>query len=202
MYTGLIQAVGRVGRIQPTDSGVRILVDRGSWVHNPERGDSISVNGCCLTVADDPGADGVMAFDAVPETLRMTTLGDLVEGSAVNLEHATRADTLMGGHVVQGHIDGIGEVIDVGSGDEYRVRVRAPHQIMKFITPKGSIAVDGVSLTVAAVDVESDWFEVALIPTTLADTTLDAAAPGARVNLETDILARTVVHYLDHYAKG
>jgi len=202
MYTGLIQAVGRVSRIESTDSGARILIDKGRWTHTPKRGDSISLNGCCLTVAVDPEPGGELAFDAIPETLRMTTLGDLSEGSAINLEHSARADTFMGGHIVQGHVDGVGEVIDVVSGDEYRVRIRTPRELMKYITPKGSVAVDGISLTVAAVEVEDDWFEVALIPTTLADTNLDAATPGSRLNLETDILARTVVHYIEHYAKA
>ena len=202
MYTGLIQGVGRVSSIESTDSGARILLDKGQWTHTPTRGDSISLNGCCLTVAVDPGPGGELAFDAIPETLRMTTLGDLSEGSAINLEHSARADTFMGGHIVQGHIDGVGEVIRVTDSEEYRVRIRPPSDLMKFITPKGSVAVDGISLTVAAVDVEGDWFEVALIPTTLADTNLDEAKPGSRVNLETDILARTVVHYIEHYAKG
>ena len=106
MYTGLVVAKGRVSSIESTEAGSRLRIDRCGWEHAPERGDSIAVNGVCLTVAEDLGPDGELAFDAIPETLRMTTLGDLAEGSRVNLEHSARADTLMGGHVVQGHMDG------------------------------------------------------------------------------------------------
>ena len=210
MFTGLIQALGTVRSVDQRDFGVRFVIDPGEWEYQPREGDSVAVNGCCLTVispdrAGDDLATGLMAFDVIPETLAQTTLGRLEPGHRVNLEHAARADTLLGGHVVQGHVDGLGEVsLVANTNGEYRIRVSASDEIMQCVAPKGSIAIEGVSLTVAAVE-EPDsgtpsWFEVALIPTTLEWTNLQDRAAGDTVNLESDILARQAVHWLRHYA--
>lgn len=196
MFTGLVQAVGVIRTIEPTGSGRRLVIDTSAWRHKPAPGESISVAGCCLTVAAE-GAPGLLQFDVVPETLARTTLGARRPGDSVNLEHAARADTLLGGHIVQGHIDAVGEVdrIDTARG-EWRVRIAAEPGVLRLIPPKGSVAVEGVSLTVAAT--AGAWFEVALIPVTLDATTLRDLTPGAGVNIETDILARTVAHWLSN----
>lgn len=195
MFTGLVQAVGRVVAVTPTKTGARVEIDPGTWDHRPKVGDSIAVCGCCLTLSRDVRDDGWMAFDAVSETLARTTIGALRVGRGVNLEHAVRADTLMGGHFVQGHIEGVGTVTRVRKDPEdWRVEIEAPAQLMDAIIPKGSIAVEGVSLTVASV--EGNRFEIALIPTTLEATTLSELAEGDRVNIETDMIARAVAHIL------
>lgn len=202
MFTGLVQAMGVVSDLSPTPSGVRLRVCPVDWPHRPAPGDSVAVSGCCLTVVAAPGPDGTLDFDVVHESLRRTSLGDLSTGSKVNLEHAATPSTLLGGHVVQGHIDAVGIIDRVWTGPDRRIRVRPPGEFMQFVTPKGSITIDGVSLTVAAADPAQGWFEVALIPTTLERTTLGEAAAGQRCNLESDIMARTIVHWLRHYSGG
>jgi riboflavin synthase alpha subunit len=196
MFTGIIQHLGRVVAIEPGDSGAVLRIDQSGWNHLPAEGDSVCINGCCLTVAT--GADprvSELQFDVVPQTLRMTTLGDLRAGDPVNLEHSVTPTTLMGGHIVQGHVDGVGVVRDVNtSGGEWRVRIAPPAALMEFIVEKGSVAVDGVSLTVA--NLLPDSFEVVLVPTTLRLTTLSRLGPGSRVNLEADYIAKTVVSWL------
>jgi riboflavin synthase len=209
MFTGLVQAVGRVERVEPSSSGGRgrrVLIRPGGWNHRPDIGDSIAINGCCLTVAAvEADASGPLwAFDAVPETLAKTTLGSLGPGSGVNLEHAVTASTLMGGHFVQGHVEGVGEVLQVQTGEDWRARIQPPPGLMAFMTPKGSVTVEGVSLTVAELepgDAEGvgGWFEIALIPTTLDKTTLGDLRPGAGVNIETDMVARAAIHWARHY---
>jgi riboflavin synthase len=201
MFTGLVQAIGAVVSAAPgPPGGIRLLVDTAGWGHRPRLGESIAVSGCCLTVAEEPDrAGGRLAFDAIAETLACTTLGCLRPGSRVNLERSLRADDLLGGHTVQGHIEGVGEVVAVDSADGYRLRIRPPADLMPCIVPKGSVAVDGVSLTIAAADPRDATFEVALIPTTLELTTLSDLRPGGRVNIETDIQARTLLHLLRHY---
>lgn len=200
MFTGLVQAIGTVRSVDPHPAGgARITVDPGAWAHRPVLGESISVSGCCLTVAADPAGGTRLAFDAVPETLAKTTLGSFRPGMRVNLERSLRADDLMGGHTVQGHVEGIGEVVSLQSTGDYRVRVRPPAALMPCIVPKGSVAVDGVSLTVAVADARKGTFEVALIPTTLELTTLAALRTGGYVNIETDIQARTLLHVLRNY---
>lgn len=199
MFTGLIQSIGTVTAVEVRGADRRLVVDASGWGRHSVAGESISVAGCCLTVA---AAAESMSFDVVAETLRRTTLGSLHPGSRVNLEHALRLDSLLGGHLVQGHIDGVGEIVEAtgashaqaGAEGERRLRILTPADLIPLIPPKGSIAVDGVSLTVAAVDDSS--FEVALIPTTICETTLGSLAPGDRCNIETDILARTVAHWL------
>ncbi len=210
MFTGLVQSIGTVRSAESRDFGVRFVVDPGGWDYRPHAGDSIAVNGCCLTFIEPDrrngqGDDSALLFDVVGETLRRTTLGSLKAGHRVNLEHAARADTLLGGHIVQGHIDALGEVIRINDDPgDWRMRVRAPEDAMPCIVPKGSVALEGVSLTVASVEPATSgppsWFEVALIPTTLDLTNLRDRAVGDAVNIETDILARQTVHWLKHYA--
>lgn len=204
MFTGIIRARGRLQSVDPSPAGKRLRVDPGGWDHRPGPGDSICVSGCCLTLAEPVGADGVLAFDAIPETLAKTTLGGLAAGDEVNLEASMTASTPMDGHVVQGHVEGVGEVTGLTTEGEWRIRITPPADLMPCMVPKGSVTVDGVSLTIAAVDAgtpgREGWFEVALIPTTLELTTLGSLGVGSSVNLETDVLARTVVHVMRHYA--
>jgi riboflavin synthase len=198
MFTGIVQHVGTVDAIRRVDFGARLVIDARGWDHVPCGGDSIAVSGCCLTVSGDgstPVEGGILAFDVIRQTLDVTALGDLSEGQGVNLEHAVTPSTMLGGHVVQGHIDGVGVVRDVlESEEEWRVTIEPPADLMDQIVEKGSIAVDGVSLTLARVT--DDAFEVALIPTTLERTTLSRAQVGTRANIETDYIAKTVVNWL------
>lgn len=143
-----------------------------------------------------------MDFDVIEESIAKTKLGDLIEGSRVNLETSCTPTTLLGGHVVQGHVEGVGEVVRVESGESYEVTIKPPGGLMPCITPKGSITLDGISLTIAGVDVSGETFHVALIPTTLNDTTIGDAKVGEGMNIETDIMARTVVHYLHYFSSG
>ncbi|MFG0285268.1 MAG: riboflavin synthase [Phycisphaerales bacterium JB039] len=197
MFTGLVQSVGAIEAIEPTSAGRRLRLAT-AWDHQAAPGDSIAVAGCCLTVVEAAGS--ALAFDVIPETLARTTLGARGPGDKVNLEPALRASDAMGGHNVQGHIDGVGEVVAVETTGEWRVRIAAPAAVMELVTPKGSIAVEGVSLTVAACNKQT--FDVALIPETLERTTLGALKPGDRVNLETDILARTIIHWLRNWSQA
>jgi len=197
MFTGLVQAVGSVAAIEARPQGMRLQIDPGSWPYRPTPGDSISVSGVCLTVVEAMG--GRWAFDAVPETLAKTTLGRLALGSKVNLEHAATPSTLMGGHVVQGHVDGVGTVVSVQTQREWRVRIRPPADLMEYMVPKGSVCVEGVSLTLASVQAR-ERFEVALIPVTLEKTNLGTLKAGDLVNLEADIFAKTVVNWMRNYA--
>lgn len=202
MFTGIVQAKGRVAASSRTASGLRLEIEPLAWDHVPATGDSISVDGCCLTVVNAPARGGRWFFDAVPETLAKTTVGDRRVGDVVNLEHAATASTLLGGHVVQGHVDGVGQVDSITTSPEWRVRFRPPADMMQYMTPKGSVCVSGVSLTLAAVEPRQGWFEVALIPTTLEKTNLQSLAPGSRVNIEADTLVKTMVHWMRHYAEA
>jgi riboflavin synthase len=175
MFTGIVREVGRVVEFD----GLRLVVDAAT---KAESGDSIAVEGVCLTVLDGSR----LAFDVVPETLSRTTLGGLRPGDRVNIEPALRVGDPLGGHNVQGHVDGIGHVRSIGEP----VWIDAPVEILRYCIEKGSITVDGVSLTVAALD--DAGFAVALVPHTLAATTLGAAKPGDAVNLEVDVLAKYV----------
>ncbi len=202
MFTGIVQCVGEVRERTPEPSGARLVVEASGLPGNLAHGESISVSGCCLTLveAKSAGANGQrMAFDVVPQTLRLTTLGSLQSGSRVNLERAATPSTLLGGHIVQGHVDGVGEIAQVTtSGGEHRVRIAPPRELMRYIVDKGSVAIDGVSLTVAAAGDEN--FDVVLIPTTLAHTTLGELKPGSRVNIEADALAKMVERLIAHRA--
>ncbi|MCH2139693.1 MAG: riboflavin synthase [Phycisphaerales bacterium] len=194
MFTGLIQHQGVVAGAEESAGEVRRLrVCLAGWSHRPAMGDSIAVDGCCLTVAGLE--DEHVAFDVVVQTLQMSTLGELKVGDSVNLEHAATLGTLMGGHLVQGHIDGVGEVVQVaGETGDVRVRIAFNPAQSSLLMSQGSITVAGVSLTVSALG--NDWFEVALIPRTLADTTLGDLVSGSRVNLEFDCIARMVQRQL------
>ncbi len=199
MFTGIIQHLGTIGDLQPNESGQVLCVEAGAWSEPVRAGDSIAVNGCCLTATgrDSGRVDaGVLQFDVIRQTLAVTALGELRAGDAVNLERAVTPTTLLSGHIVQGHIDGVGIVRRVhSSAAEWRVSIEPPPGLRASIVDKGSIAVEGVSLTVANLNAEG--FEVALIPTTLRLTTLGRLREGQRVNLETDYLVKAVVHWLE-----
>jgi riboflavin synthase len=188
VFTGLVQGQGVLVAVQPTDDGVRLAV-RTPLTAELAPGDSVAVNGVCLTATRIE--DGVFHADVMHETLRRSSLADAAAGGTVNLELPLRATDRLGGHVVQGHVDGIGVVRRISEdGFSRRVEIDAPADVLRYVVEKGSIAVDGVSLTVAALD--DDGFAVSLIPETLQRTSLGAAAPGTRVNLEVDVLAKYV----------
>jgi riboflavin synthase len=188
MFTGLVADLGTVAAVDATDDGVRLRVAT-ALAGDLADGDSVAVNGVCLT-AVGAGPDGFGA-DVMHETLRRSSLAEVRPGTRVNLELPLRADERLGGHVVQGHVDGLGAIRDVREDGFARiVTIAADPALLRYVVEKGSIAVDGVSLTVAAVDEES--FAVSLIPETLERTTLGAAGHGAPVNLEVDILAKYV----------
>jgi riboflavin synthase len=188
MFTGLVETTARVRRVAPDGDGVRLVVET-PLAAELSQGDSVAVNGVCLT-AIAPTGDAFSA-DVMAETLRRSSLGPLAEGDSVNVELPLRAGDRLGGHVVQGHVDGTGTVADTrDEGFARLVRIAADPALLRYVVEKGSIAVDGVSLTVADVDGES--FTVSLIPETLERTTLGEAAPGRVVNLEVDVLAKYV----------
>jgi riboflavin synthase len=188
MFTGLVADLGTVTSVDATADGVRLAV---STALAPEigEGDSVSVNGVCLTATAI--ADGRFSADVMRETLRRSSLAEVAEGAEVNLELPLRAGDRLGGHVVQGHVDGVGTIAEVREDGFSRiVAISAPAETLRYVVEKGSIAVDGISLTVASVTDER--FSVALIPETLERTNLGAAAPGQPVNLEVDVLAKYV----------
>jgi riboflavin synthase len=188
VFTGLVQGRGRIMGLDRSPDGVRVTVAT-PLAGELHAGDSIAVNGVCLT-AVDAGPDS-FAAEVMHETLHRTSLASVLDGAEVNLELPLRASDRLGGHVVQGHVDAVGTVREVtDDGFARRVSLQAPPEVMRYIVEKGSIAVDGVSLTVAACDRES--FTVSLIPETLQRTNLDRARPGTRVNLEVDVLAKYV----------
>jgi riboflavin synthase len=192
MFTGLVQGLGRVGAIDRSGDGgadgLRITIET-PLVAELQTGDSIAVNGVCLSAT--ALENGSFVADAMNETLSRTSLGDLAPGADVNLELPLRASDRLGGHVVQGHVDAVGAIAEVADdGFARRIRVEAPPELMRYVIEKGSIAVDGVSLTVA--DLDSRSFTVSLIPETLQRTNLGRAAVGDRVNLEVDVLAKYV----------
>ncbi|QUC00803.1 riboflavin synthase [Cellulosimicrobium cellulans] len=197
MFTGIVEEIGRVREIGfPGGVGEdAVLTVEGPLVASDAGlGDSIAVNGVCLTVTS-LGGDGSFTADVMPESLRRTALGDLVAGSPVNLERSVRADARLGGHVVQGHVDGVGTLVSRAPGERWDDLVlSAPAGLTRYVAEKGSIAVSGVSLTVTHVDDET--FGVSLIPTTLEATILGRLVPGDRVNLEVDVLAKYVERLL------
>ena len=189
MFTGIVRELGRVEAFD----GSRLVVAAPETAATAGLGDSVAVAGVCLTVVANE--DGRLAFDAVPETLSRTALGNLRPGDAVNVEPSLRVGDPLGGHVVQGHVDAVGRVrLVTPEGDGRRVWVDAPETVVRYCIEKGSIAVDGASLTIAAFDDEG--FEVALIPHTLAVTTLGSLEPGDEVNLEADVLGKVVERLL------
>lgn len=188
MFTGLVQDLGSVVAIEATADGSRLVL-RTALTPQIADGDSVAVNGVCLTATRIE--DGAFAADAMNETLRRTSLGELIAGETVNLELALRADQRLGGHIMQGHVDAIGRVQEVREDGFARIiTVRPAADLLRYVVEKGSIAVDGVSLTVARVDEHS--FDVSLIPETLDRTNLGTAEPGRTVNLEVDIVAKYV----------
>ncbi len=194
MFTGIVEARGRVARLEPVDALVEIDVDVPAVVGRELKvGASVAIDGACLTVTRIRGTR--VSFQAVRETLERTSLGDRKVGDAVNLERALQADSRLDGHLVQGHVDGTGRVQELRrDGPDVRMRIACGAELLRLLVPKGSVAIDGVSLTV--LDVQKESFSVALIPHTLAETTLGARAAGDAVNLEADILGKYVFRYL------
>jgi riboflavin synthase len=193
VFTGIVEELGVVAELDVTDSGARIVVRAPKLAPLAAIGDSISISGCCLTVVEID--EDRLRFDAVPETLSRTSLGALKEGEHVNLEDALRAGEPFGGHLVQGHVDGVGEVASIApEGDGYRIAFRAPSQLLRYLAEKGSIGVAGISLTVAAL--RDDGFEVAVIPHTWNSTTVSGWEVGDPVNLEVDVIAKYVERLL------
>lgn len=196
MFSGIVEETGRIAQIEERagSAGRRLWIAARHVLEDARVGDSIAVSGCCLTaVAVEPGR---FAVEAVPETLGRTTLGAWREGEAVNLERALRLDQRIGGHLVQGHVDGVGEVRGVSQeGEGRRLVLSLPSGLARFVAEKGSLAVDGVSLTVAAADGAA--CEIALIPHTLRATVAGSYAPGTRVNVEVDLVARYLARLFD-----
>jgi riboflavin synthase len=192
MFTGLIEEIGIVRSLTGGTVG-RLVVASSRVVGDVSVGDSVAVSGVCLTVTGV--GDGELSFDAVPETLSRSTLKDARAGDKVNLEASLRAGKMIGGHFVQGHVDGVGTVESVRRlSDSAVIRVGAPRELLRYVVEKGSIAVDGISLTVASCD--DAGFTVAVIPHTMDVTTLGLKKPGDRVNLETDIIGKYVEKFL------
>ncbi|GAA4726630.1 riboflavin synthase [Isoptericola chiayiensis] len=195
MFTGIVSELGTVVALERTTDAARLTVRSPGVLADVRRGDSIAVDGCCLTVADHDGE--TWTADLMAETLERTTLGALRAGDRVDVEPALAVGDRLGGHVVQGHVDGVGTVLSRTPGERWDVvEMSLPADLARYVVAKGSIAVDGVSLTV--VGAATDRFTVSLIPETLARTTLGLRAVGDRVNLETDVLARHVERLLDH----
>ncbi|MFN3514569.1 MAG: riboflavin synthase [Phenylobacterium sp.] len=192
MFTGIVTDVGRVRAVRDTNRDRRFEIETAFDLSTVDLGASIAHAGCCLTVVEK--GEGWFAVEVSGETLSKTTLGQWGEGDPVNLERAARVGDELGGHIVSGHVDGVGEVISVESeGGSHRVQIRVPRPLHRFIAPKGSITVEGVSLTVN--EVEDDVFGVNLIPHTWDVTTLGRLRPGSKVNLEIDMLARYLARW-------
>ncbi len=194
MFTGIVEEIGRIARVEPQgDEAVRLSVTADAALGDTSPGDSIAVNGVCLTVATLMPTG--FSADVMPETMRRTSLAAATPGAPVNLERAVTPATRLGGHIVQGHVDGTGTIRSRrpdGDFDEFVVSL--PDGLARYVAPKGSICVDGVSLTVVGVGADDDghWFSVALIPTTLSQTTLGSLSAGDAVNLEVDVIAKYV----------
>ena len=212
MFTGIVEEIGtllvreELGEAGGETTAARLRIRARRALEGVALGDSIAVNGVCLTVTavEPDGADGVWSTDVMAETLRRSSLGALTDGDPVNLERAVTPHTRLGGHLVQGHVDGVGTVLARTPGEHWEVvRIAMPPELARYVVEKGSIALDGVSLTVSAVSdagvaggeadtADDPWFEVSLIPTTLGQTTLGSRAPGELVNLEVDVMAKYV----------
>lgn len=205
MFTGIVEELGEVMLREDLADSARLRVHAETVLGDLHDGDSVAVNGVCLTVAELAG-DGSFTADVMAETLHRSALAGLAAGDRVNLERAVTANTRLGGHIVQGHVDGVGTLLSRTAGERWEVvRVGLPPDLSRYVVHKGSIAVDGISLTVsglselpAAGDVEAGaWFEVSLIPTTLECTTLGFRQPGDAVNLEVDVIAKYVERMVD-----
>lgn len=195
MFTGIIEGIGSIRRLEPDGSRIDLYVELSkALVDGVKVGDSVALNGCCLTVTAIAGCE--LRFQAIPETLKRTSLGGRVPGDRVNVERALRANGRLDGHLVQGHVDATGIVKSLAQADEdIRLRVAVSAEIGQLLVPKGSVALDGVSLTVA--EAEPEEFSVALIPHTLLVTTLGDLAPGSAVNVEVDVIGKYVHRYLE-----
>jgi riboflavin synthase len=194
MFTGIVEARGRVAHVETRPEAIRLRIDAPDLMEGVHAGDSIAVNGVCLTVVD-PTSQGFDA-DVMQETMSRSSLSDVQPGGTVNLERAVRAMDRLGGHIVQGHVDCTGTVASLDSRDEWTVvRIDVPEGVTRYMVEKGSICVDGVSLTIVSVD--GRGFTVSLIPTTLAETTLGTRSVGDRVNIEVDVVAKYVERLLE-----
>ncbi|OHQ77428.1 riboflavin synthase subunit alpha [Corynebacterium sp. HMSC073H12] len=194
MFTGIVEELGEIREIHREADSITLTIRASTVLDDVHHGDSIAVNGVCLTVVEF--GDDFFTADLMQETLDRSSLGQVEVGSKVNLERATAVGQRLGGHIVQGHIDGTGEVISRTPGERWEVvRISLPGQLSKYVVEKGSIAVDGTSLTVSAVG--EGFFEVSLIPTTLSDSVIGSASVGTKVNLEVDVLAKYVEKMLE-----
>ena len=199
MFSGIVEVLGDVRSMASGDSGARISIEAGALVEGVKLGDSIAINGACMTVV--AFGNSIFEADISPESLRMTNLGDLKAGEKVNLEKALVLGDRLGGHMVTGHIDGMGKIRDrKADGDSIWLTVEAPPDVMRYLVFKGSIAVDGISLTVATCD--EDSFSIAIIPHTSEHTTLTAKRDGAVVNLEADLIGKYVEKLLLPHAQA
>ena len=191
MFTGLIQAVGQVSAIERQESSARLEISSKEIAAQIAQGDSVSINGTCLTVVSFDASK--FAVDVMVQTLNLTSTGSLEVGSAVNLELATRTADRLGGHIVQGHVDGVAEVVAISADSQWtRMDISIPKELMKYIVAQGSICVEGVSLTVGELNDPADQISVWLIPETLANTNLSQKQVGAALNIEVDVLAKYV----------
>jgi riboflavin synthase len=194
MFTGIVEELGRVKAIEPQADALRLTIEGPLVVSDANRGDSIAVCGTCLTVVEHDATS--FTADVMQETLNLTSLAGIKVGDPVNLERAMTAATRFGGHVVQGHVDGLGEVISRTPSENWElVQVRIPKQLMKYVVLKGSITIDGVSLTVN--EVGDDFIGLSLIPETLKLTTLGSKQPGDKVNVEADVMAKHIERLLE-----
>lgn len=194
MFTGIVEELGEIREIDREADSITLTIRATTVLDDVHHGDSIAVNGVCLTVVEF--GDDFFTADLMQETLDRSSLGQVEVGSKVNLERATAVGQRLGGHIVQGHIDGTGEVISRTPGERWEVvRISLPEQLSKYVVEKGSIAVDGTSLTISAVG--EGFFEVSLIPTTLTDSVIGSTAVGTKVNLEVDVLAKYVEKMLE-----
>ncbi|WP_243059957.1 riboflavin synthase [Nocardioides sp. SR21] len=199
MFTGIVEELGTVAAVEDQGDAIRLGISATTVLEGTGLGDSISVNGCCLTVTSIEG--GTWTADVMQETLDKTSLYGVRPGDAVNLERAVTADKRLGGHIVQGHVDGVGEVVSRTPSEHWEVvEIAMPEALSRYLVDKGSITVDGVSLTV--VEAGTDRFTVSLIPETLARTTLGARQPGDRVNLEVDVIAKYVERLLPYQERA
>ena len=195
MFTGIVEELGTVAAVEDQGDAIRLSIRASTVLEDAGLGDSISVNGCCLTVVEHDGE--VWTADVMQETLDKTSLYGVRPGDRVNLERAVTADKRLGGHIVQGHVDGVGEIVSRTPSEHWEVvEIAMPEALSRYLVDKGSITVDGVSLTV--VEAGDDRFTVSLIPETLARTTLGTRQPGDRVNLEVDVIAKYVERLLPY----
>jgi riboflavin synthase alpha subunit len=193
VFTGIVEELGTIAAVEGDGDGLLLQIEAPALAPLSHVGDSVNVSGCCLTVVAVRGSR--LAFEVVPESLRRTAFGDLAPGAAVNLEDALRAGEPFGGHLVQGHVDGVGTIASIErEGDGYRMAIATPSDLLRYLAEKGSIGVAGISLTVAAL--RDDGFEVAVIPHTWNSTTISGWEVGDQVNLEVDVIAKYVERLL------